>query len=479
MRRLFLTFIAILSLSSCAKLEEREIAPDAGLLPSSLTLENTSEFIESVAAKGEGTLKLLVVPCRFEGEREFQEGDLSRIERAFFEDDLSTKGEGNYYSVKEFYKRSSLGKLDIEGEVTSVVEVPYTVEEVENDGNYFPGVPASEYLNSATDEKLREYDLDRDGYVDSVIFVYSSPTSSRNGHFWAWVHTFATDPNLIRPSLARHMWVGIDSFVDEYYSSTDAHAIIHETGHLLGLRDYYPSDNYDVALGGHSMMDYNISDHDPYSKMLLGWADPIYYGFDDYDEVTFDLPKFQGSNKVFLFNPSWNHSVMDEYLLFEYYTPDILNELDAKNQYSNRPLGFDVSGIKIYHVDSRVSKCHLDESASKLVFDSYVSEIPTKEDGSYYVIGASNNEGDSRTDASREGRYKQIALVENKEYNRLQIGESADNDSLFKTGDVFDSSSSAYLLRGSWNNGKKIGVTMEVKELNDECARICVRYQGE
>ncbi len=472
MRRFFLTFIAILSLSSCAKAEEREIAPDAGLLPSSLSLENTSEFKEDVAASGTGALKLLVVPCSFKGEREFQDDDLARIERAFFEDDLSSEGEGNYYSVKEFYKRSSLGKLDIEGEVTSVIEVPYSVEEVENDGNYFPGVPAMQYLKTATDEKLREYDLNQDGYVDAVVFVYSSPTSSRSGHFWAWVHTFATESNLARPSLARHMWVGIDSFTD------DCHAIIHETGHLLGLRDYYPSDNSNVALGGHSMMDYNISDHDPYSKMLLGWSDPIYYGFDGYDEVTFDLPKFQDSNKVFLFNPSWNHSVMDEYLLFEYYTPDGLNELDAKNRYSNRPLGFDISGIKVYHVDSRISKCHMDEDASKLVFDSYVNEIPSADDGSYYVIGASNNEGDSRTDASREGRYKQVALVEKKEYNRLQLGESADNDSLFKEGDTFDSSKSAYLLRGNWNDGNKIGVTMEVKELNDEYARICVRYQG-
>lgn len=457
-----------------------DIKPAEGLISSSLVLENTSDFKESVACSAIGEAKILVVPCHFSGEREFKETDRELIRKSFFEDDLSSKGDGNYYSVREFYKKSSLGKLNISGEVTSILEVPYTVEQIENDGNYFPGVPAAEYLKAASDEILQEYDVNKDGYVDNVVFVYSTPTSERSGNFWAWVNTFATDSNLSRPSLAHHMWVGIDNFTDETYFSSDAHSVIHETGHLLGLRDYYPSDNYNLALGGHSMMDYNISDQDPYSKMLLGWNDPIYYDFNGYEEVTIDLPKFQGSNKTLLFKPNWNHTVMDEYLLFEYYTPDGLNELDAKNKYSNRPLGFTESGIKIYHVDSRIAKCVYIPEISKLRFDSYVSEIPEEYDSTvYYVIGASNSEEDSRTDASRQGRYKQVALVENKKYNQLQSGKTADNDSLFQEGDSFDSSSSAYLLNGKWNDKTEINLKMEVKELTSSYARITLTYKGE
>ena len=459
-------------LLSCASSSPK---PSDGLLSSSLVLKNTSEFKESIASSALGEQKILVIPCHFKGEREFSNGDLEKIRRAFFDPDLSSSG--SYYSLTEFYSKSSNGKLSFSGEVTSVLEVPYSVKEVEDDGNYFPGVPASAYLSSGvSDEYLQGFDLNKDGYVDNVVFVYSSPTSSRTGNFWAWVNTFSSDASLTRPNFARHMWVGIDSFTDEHYS-IDAHTIIHETGHLLGLRDYYPSDNYYLALGGHSMMDYNISDHDPYSKMLLGWADPIYYDFKDYQEVTLSLPAFENGNQFLLFKPSWNHSVMDEYLLFEYYTPTGLNELDAKTQYSNRPLGFSEAGIKIYHVDSRIARCTY--NGTSLSFASYVDEIPEDvPSDTYYLIGASNNYEDSRTDASRQGRYKQIALVENKEFNRLQVGESADNGSLFQEGDVFSSETSAYFLNGSWNDKTKILLTMEVLSMNEDEAKIKLTYQG-
>ena len=329
-----------------------------------------------------------------------------------------------------------------------------------------------------SNEFFQSYDQDKDGYVDGVVFVYSSPISDRTGNFWAWVANFATEMNLNRPTFFRHMWCGIDFFYRGGYD-VDSHTIIHETGHLFGLRDYYPSDNYNLALGGHSMMDYNISDHDPYSKMLLSWAEPTYYDFKKNNKITINLSAFQNTNQFILLNTDWNHSIMDEYLLVEYYTPTGLNELDAKYQYDNRPLGFTESGIKIYHVDSRIARCHYSEQTYSILFDEYVDEIPeTHDEGIYYLIGASNNNEDSRTDASRQGRYKQISLIENKPYNQLQSGMSADNDSLFKVGDIFDSSNSAYLLNGKWNSGEDISFTLRVEQINEENATLTIEYTG-
>ena len=171
---------------------------------------------------------------------------------------------------------------------------------------------------------------------------------------------------------------------------------------------------------------------------------------------------------------------MDEYLLIEYYTPTGLNELDAKNKYDSRPIGFSKSGIKIYHVDSRIAKCHYDKTQYAVVFDEYVNEIPESYNSDiYYLIGASNNNQDSRTDASRQGRYKQVALIENKQYNKLQAGENADDDSLFYEGDVFDSSTSPYLLNGNWNNGTSINFTISIDKLTSEYATITISYKGE
>ena len=57
----------------------------------------------------------------------------------------------------------------------------------------------------------------------------------------------------------------------------DAHTFIHETGHMIGLDDYYSYDrgkgDYG-GLGGLDMMDFNIGDHNGYSKWMLGWLHP-------------------------------------------------------------------------------------------------------------------------------------------------------------------------------------------------------------
>ena len=143
-----------------------------------LTLENTDEFKEAKSLSALGTQKLLVVPVQFQGEREFSQEDLTRIQKAFFQKDLSTSEGKNYYSVSEFYSQSSLGQLSFNGEVTDVLKVPFTVEEMTSDGNYFPGVPAQYMMDSSSypSSYFQDYDTDKDGYVDAVVFVYSSPT---------------------------------------------------------------------------------------------------------------------------------------------------------------------------------------------------------------------------------------------------------------------------------------------------------------
>ncbi len=451
-----------------------------------LVLKNTDEFKESFSMSATGEQKLLVIPVEFEGEREFDENDITRINRAFFDEDLSS-GIDNYYSVTEFYSISSKNKLKITGEVTDVLKVPYTVDEITNDGNYFPGVPALYFMEqeSISDEFFQKYDTDKDGYVDGVVFIYSTPKSEREGSFWAWVGTFATEKSVERPTFARHMWCSIDFLSTNSYD-IDAHTLIHETGHMFCLRDYYPTDNFYLALGGHSMMDYNISDHDPYSKMLLSWVDPIYYDFNKVKKREITLSAFQDTNDFLLLNTSWNHSTMDEYLLLEYYTPTGLNKLDAEKKYENRPLGFTESGLKIYHVDSRIAKCKYDEMTKELVFSEYVEEIPEeKDEGIYYVIGASNSNDDSRTDAKRVGRYKQIALVENKKENKLQDGQSADNDSLFQEGDVFDTQDSVFFNKDQetavncWNDGTPINFRISVKKMTDKNITLEIEYYGE
>ena len=48
---------------------------------------------------------------------------------------------------------------------------------------------------------------------------------------------------------------------------------IHETGHQLGLTDYY-ANSYTSGTNAAVMMDRNEGDEDCFSKMLLGWISP-------------------------------------------------------------------------------------------------------------------------------------------------------------------------------------------------------------
>lgn len=480
-RLLSIIAISVCVLASCGNAN----LPIEGITNTNLVLEKTDEFKESFSMSATGEQKLLVIPVEFKNEKVFSNEDLSRINRAFFDENLSLE-KGNYYSVTEFYSRSSHNKLRITGEVTDVLKVPYTVKEITDDGNYFPGVPALYFMEqeSYSNEFFQKYDMDKDGFVDGVVFIYSTPKSDREGSFWAWVATFATEQNVERPTFSRHMWCSIDFLSTKSYN-VDAHTLIHETGHMFCLRDYYPTDSMDLALGGHSMMDYNISDHDPYSKMLLSWVDPLYYDFNEVKKREITLSAFQDTNEFILLNPSWNHSVMDEYLLLEYYTPTGLNELDSLYLYENRPLGFTESGLKIYHVDSRITKCQYDENTKKINFEEYVDYIPeTYDEDIYYVIGASNSKADSRTD-TREGRYKQIALVDNLDYNRFQAGNAADNDSLFQEGDVFDTQESVFFIQNQetgvscWNNGSPINFRITVKKMTKTNVTLVIEYYGE
>ena len=52
----------------------------------------------------------------------------------------------------------------------------------------------------------------------------------------------------------------------------DSHTFRHESGHIFGLEDLYDySGNY-LPMGGFTLQVNNLGDHDPYSRLALGWG---------------------------------------------------------------------------------------------------------------------------------------------------------------------------------------------------------------
>jgi hypothetical protein len=146
--------------------------------------------------------------------------------------------------------------------------------------------------------------------------------------------------------------------------AVDAHTFTHESGHLLGLPDYYSYDFSGIgaraAQGGIAMMDLNIGDQDSFSKIALGWSDPYYVT----EDCVVELKPNEASGDCILLADNWNGTAFDEYILLDLETPTGINKMDAETAYPGRQKYYNTPGIRAYHVDARLAKYALDSNGS-------------------------------------------------------------------------------------------------------------------
>jgi M6 family metalloprotease-like protein len=188
-------------------------------------------------------------------------------------------GDGGYpyESLRNYYRRSSYGQLEIGGSVL---------------GWYRPAATrASLAMTTAAREALiREaltafdaqghdfsrYDNDGNGRIDYFIVVWAGPNNGWGNFWWGYQTSFGSSFTLDGKLLtgAKYSW---QWEARNWPGAYDQVVVMHETGHALGLPDYY---DYDAAagprggLGGLDMMDANRGDHNGFSKMLLDWIEP-------------------------------------------------------------------------------------------------------------------------------------------------------------------------------------------------------------
>ena len=299
-----------------------------------------------------GRQRLTVIPVDFATYpgADLGEGAIDNIRKAFFGD-----GNGNqYYSVAEYYDKSSFHRFQLEGDVDDQWFRPSATYEK------LVSLPTPKQTKPALETIYREaFQWHNETYPDNeleagdpIFFVYSAPYSGmddgktdRNNMMWAFV---INDPAPIG-------WSSYHMFHVNGDSQVDAHTNIHEFGHMLGLIDYYDTDStVDPSpcspLGRMDMMDCSIGDHGAFSKMLLNWTMP--YVVNDSCEIT--IRPQEGNGDCILVTNSWNGTPFDEYLLLELYTPSYLNSFDAKGERSDGVRLMGRPGVKITHVDARL-----------------------------------------------------------------------------------------------------------------------------
>ncbi|MDR0832101.1 MAG: hypothetical protein LBM99_04325 [Bacillales bacterium] len=438
-------------------------------LPNSFVtdFQEVSDQVVFHSLKSLGYRNVLVIPIQFKGDVTYSEADLEKLEKGFFGEDSDTSWE----SLKSYYYKSSYGQLDINGTIGEVYTTTQTKAVVKNASDstlrsiHNLALSAQNFSN----EELQSYDLDHDGNLDAVYFMYRTKYSSGSGNFWAWTYWDGNTPNTTKPTIDNHVWMSFEFFNEGYGNAgLDAHTVIHESGHVLGLDDYYSELTYQPA-GSLDMQDYNVLDQTVFSKMALNWTFP-YVVDTDKEEVNITIRPFESSGDCIIIKNDWNGSATDEYLAIEFYTPTGLNYKDSQSAYpGNNIRGFTIPGIKIYHIDARVAQLNSSES-----FVKYVDELET---GKKHAIASSNSPSWSfHGSTSDRNNFKLVHLLEATGTNSFKNGSIAKNTTLFTQGKGFTPSDTTtfFTKRLNFNDNTPIGYSIFVNLINSEEASLTI-----
>ena len=297
----------------------------------------TTEFFPST-----GNPNLLVIPVNLK-RTEATSQNLADIEMAF----NGTEEQTGWESVKSYYYESSYGKLNLNIDVLDEWFTPkYSANQYENydrindemSGPEAILLEALEYYDSKID--FSKYDNNSDGYIDSVwlIYNYEVDYDSNDSIYWAFVDWSYSENEFDGKIPYTYGFAGIDfmhptkeeaSSYDPKGLLVDAHTYIHETGHMMGLDDYYDYDEDTGPIGGlygADMMDYNIGDHCAASKLLLGWVSPTIVSGNGV--LTLDLKSFVDTGEFLIITNKDLDSIYNTYYIVEFYTNSGLNKRD-------------------------------------------------------------------------------------------------------------------------------------------------------
>lgn len=355
------------------------------------------DYNGAIGLSSTGTYDVLVIPIEFKLGSSFKQSELDKLDKAF----NGTEADTGYESVKTYYQKSSYDKLNMSFDVVSPYKTKYNAryynnyyEEVKYDNGdtgYQYGeevilLEALRYYESILD--LSKYDYNNDNVIDGVYLIYNHSIDYYDDEsmFWAYTtwYTAPSDLNQTFDGLDAYyyMFAGYDFIEEDVKGGTvvndvidglkvNATTFIHETGHMLGLDDYYDyyDDNgSDMGLGGVDIMDGNNGDHNAYSKIMMNWITPKIVT----ETQTITINPMSKSGDAILVPLDYNNSYMCEYLLIDLYTNDGLNEMQdsINNMYGT---GF---GVRIYHVSSSANKPYSDDYQSYTDNNNSSSDIP-------------------------------------------------------------------------------------------------------
>ena len=208
-----------------------------------------------------------------------------------YQDDLMGKYVTCTGSVTDYFSDNSNGIFQPQFDIVGPVQVNYSCTSTNGGSNLYPVINAA-FQQIDSNVNFADYDIDNDGRVDMVYFIFAGYASSTQGnnnkYVWPHASTLAFFSNLRYDGKRFGRYACSTEFDGaEAYNMVDLcgiGTICHEFSHVLGLADHYDADyeegggqsydpgTWDIMAGGNN----NNSSRTPagynaYEKYTLGF----------------------------------------------------------------------------------------------------------------------------------------------------------------------------------------------------------------
>ncbi len=266
-------------------------------------------------------------------------------------------------------------------------------------------------------------------------------------------------------------------------SAYDSHTFIHETGHTLGMNDFYDYNSTWKPMGKVDYMDNNMGDHCAYSKFAYGWINPYVLREEDIDGeadengvgegVTSAVITLRAStltgDALILASPGYNNTAFDEYLILELVGPYGLCESDYKSGYDSAT-GYTTPGIRMLHVDARAYNSSWSTpltDADEIGQSGKGLRVCNTYGGRYGVGTDSDFWPHESTSGTEYSYFTEVSLVESSvttsNWTTSPSYNASSATTLFQQGDRFSASSSSPWVQtyfpsqsNLWNKAKTV-----------------------
>ena len=249
-----------------------------------------------------------------------------------------------YESLSAYYERSSYGQLHISGQVASYKAVNNRDTYSRNMASLFKEAMTA---LDAQGMDFSQFDGNADGLMDGVYIHFAGPNTGWGSHWWRYKASYEGAPFALDG-------VALSDYVTLHDNSAyGARTLIHETGHMLGLADYYSytAQTYENGIRTFDMMCDNTGDHNGFSKWLLGWIKQEditrVSAADGSAALTLSAISGNAGSKIAVVSPT-DSGMFSEYFLIQYDVPGLNNE---GVYYPDVP----DSGFRVFHINAALN----------------------------------------------------------------------------------------------------------------------------